>query len=229
MRINSYQSARYTGVAQDYHCSQAVAELSQQPLASDTAYVVTPELAQAIAQGPTGPGKCHDLDRFILCSAKTDFGLSPVLMTPEQRVENAVGNPGFEDGVWGIEPWSTNGGVQKGLGAGGYNGLYCLDELSAGTVYQDITGLAPGQTYTLSAWVLVYPPDSIIAQLTVYNPTDNTAVSSPAVHADPGWQMLSKSFVVGGEGAVRIHLARGQGSGTVCWDDVHISSGKAAQ
>ncbi len=86
MRINSYQSARYTGVAQDYHCSQAVSKLSEEPLASDSAYVVTPQLADAIAHGPTGPGKCHDLDHFILCSTRADFGLSPVLMPPEERV-----------------------------------------------------------------------------------------------------------------------------------------------
>ena len=32
MRINSYQSARYTGVAQDFECSQAVAQIEQQGL-----------------------------------------------------------------------------------------------------------------------------------------------------------------------------------------------------
>ena len=66
MRTNSYQSARFTEVARDWHCNQSIAALSEQPLSPDSAYVVTPELAARIAQGPTGPGKCHDLDRFIL-------------------------------------------------------------------------------------------------------------------------------------------------------------------
>ena len=79
MRTNSYQSARYTEVARDWHCQQAIAALSEQPLSPDSAYVVTPELAARIAAGPTGPGKCHDVDRVILCSTKTDFGLSPGL------------------------------------------------------------------------------------------------------------------------------------------------------
>ena len=225
MRINSYQSARYTGVAQDYHCSQAVSELSQQPLAPDSAYVVTPELAEAIAHGPTGPGRCHDVDNFILCSSKTDFGLSPVLMTAEQRVENAVANPGFEDGD--LAPWSTNG-VQAAVSAAyAHTGEHSLIETGgAGTVYQDINGLQPGRTYTLSAWVSAAPGAGTTAQLTVYNPTNNTAVSSLSVRCDPAWQYLSRSFVVGGEGAVRIHLARGPGAGTVYWDDVHISSGE---
>ncbi len=225
MRLNSYQSARYTGVAQDYHCSQAVSELSQQPLAPDSAYVVTPEVAEAIAQGPSGPGKCHDLDNFILCSTNTDFGLSPVLMTPEQRVENSVANPGFEDGD--LAPWSTNG-VQATIStAHAHTGTRSLAETGgAGTIYQDINGLQPGGKYTLSAWVSATPGAGATAQVTIYNPSDNTAVSSPMIRCDPAWQYLSRSFIVGREGAVRIHLARGPGEGTVYWDDVHISSGE---
>jgi hypothetical protein len=225
MRINSYQSARYTGVAQDYHCSQAPAELSQQPLASDSAYVVTPELADAIAHGPTGPGKCHDLDGFILCSMKTDFGLSPVLMTPEQRLEHAVANAGFEDGD--VAPWSTNGTEASVRTVQAHTGTHSLAETgSVGTVYQDINGLQPGRTYTLSAWVSSAPGTNTTAQLTVYNPTDNTAVSAPLVRCAPAWQHVSRPFVAGGEGAIRIHLARGPGAGAVYWDDVQISAGE---
>ncbi len=224
MRINSYQSARYTGVAQDYHCSQAVSELSQQPLAPDSAYVVTPALAETIAHGPTGPGKCHNLDNFILCSARTDFGLSPVLMSPEERVANSVANPGFEDGD--LAPWSTNGVQASISNAHALTGRYSLIETGAGTVYQDINGLEPGRTYTLTAWVSAAPGTATSAQLTVYNPTDNIVVSSPMVRCDPSWKLLTRSFTVGSEGAVRIHLARGPGDGAVYWDDVHISPGK---
>ena len=226
MRINSYQSARYTGVAQDYHCSAAVTELSQQPLAPDSAYVVTPELAEAIATGPTGPGKCHDLDRFVLCSVKTDFGLSPVLMTPRERVENSVANPGFEDGD--LAPWSTNGVEADVSSAHAHGGKYSLIETGgSGSVYQDVTGLQPGRIYTVSAWVSATPGMSPTAEITVYNPTDNTAVSSPVVRCDPAWQLLRASFTVGREGAIRVHLSRGASAGAVYWDDVHISSGEA--
>jgi len=79
MRTNSYYTARYTGAALDYHCNRSIAEFANQPLSSDTAYVVTPAIADQIAKGPTGNGKCHDLDGFILCSPRTDFGLSPKL------------------------------------------------------------------------------------------------------------------------------------------------------
>ena len=222
MRINSYQSARYTGTAQDYHCDVAPEELATQPLSPDSAYVVTPQLAGVIARGPTGPGKCHDLDTFILCSTRTDFGLSPVLMTPEQRVEHAVANPGLEDG--NIAPWSNNGVEVSVSTARAHSGSYSLAAVGAGTVYEDINGLQPGATYTLSAWVSCSSPTP--TQLKIFNPTDNTAIASRSTTCTPAWQQLSRSFRVGGEGAVRIHLARGAGESTVYWDDVHISSGE---
>jgi hypothetical protein len=224
MRINSYQSARYTGIAQDFQCSQAATQVEQQGLAPDSAYVVTPEIAAAIALGPTGPGKCHDLDRFILCSTKTDFGLSPVLMTPAERVENAVANPGFEDGD--TAPWSTNGAKASVSTATAHSGRYSLAETGSGTVYQDINGLEPGATYTLSAWVsgLTGGPE---VQIIVYNPSDNSSASSHPAASNPAWQLLSRSFTVGREGAIRIHLARGSGGGTVYWDDVHIERGSS--
>ncbi|HUI84603.1 MAG TPA: DUF6311 domain-containing protein [Candidatus Binatia bacterium] len=227
MRTNSYQSARYTGVAEDYHCSQAVAGLQTQPLAPDSAYVVTPQVAALIAQGPTGPGRCHDLDHFILCSSRTDFGLSPDLMTAEQRVENSVANPGFEDGD--LAPWSTNGvraGVSEAHAHSDWHSLALTG--GAGTVFQDINGLQPGRTYTVSAWVSSSPASANTAQLIVYNPTNDTAASSSVIHSDPGWQLVTLPFTVGSEGAVRVHLARGAGTGTVYWDDVRISAGKEA-
>ncbi len=225
MRTNSYQSARYTGVAQDYHCTQAMADLASQPLSPDSAYVVTPELASAIAQGPTGPGKCHDVDRLILCSTKSDFGLSPVLMTPDERVENSVANPGFEDGQ--LAPWSTNGVTGNVTTAHAHTGEHSLIETGGlGTMYQDINGLTPGSSYTLSAWVSCSPGTATTTHISIYNPSDDSATSSPARPCDPGWQQLSRSFTVGREGAVRIHLARGPGDGSVYWDDIHISSTK---
>jgi len=227
MRINSYQSARYTGVAQDFECSQAVAQIVQQGLSPDSAYIVMPDVAAAIAQGPTGPGKCHDLDHFILCSTKTDFGLSPVLMTPEQRVENAVANPGFEDGE--TSPWSTNGVKASVSTVTAHSGKYSLAESGAGTVYQDINGLEPGATYALSAWVSTPTGAGAKAQLIIYNPSDNTSTASMAVACSPDWVLLQNPFTVGREGAIRIHLARGQRDGTVVyWDDVRIVRGSSS-
>jgi len=225
MRTNSYQSARFTEVARDWHCGQSIAALSEQPLSPDSAYVVTPELAARIEQGPTGPGKCHDLDRFILCSTKTDFGLSSVLMSPEARLENAIANSGFEDGD--LSPWSPVWEVNPSVStARAHSGTHSLSESGVGSVYQDVTGLEPWQTYTVSAWASASPNATATAQLIVYDPSDNVSTSSAFLNAGTGWQSLSHSFTAGREGTVRLHLSRGPGSGTIYWDDIHISREK---
>ena len=79
MRINSYYTARYTGQALDFHCQQSANDIANQPLSPDNAYVVTPAIAAQIAKGPTGEGKCHAVDDFILCTPRTDFGLGSKL------------------------------------------------------------------------------------------------------------------------------------------------------
>ncbi len=225
MRTNSYQSARYTEVARDWHCHQALEALSEQPLSPDSAYVVTPELAARIAAGPTGPGKCHDLDRVILCSVKSDFGLSSELMTPEARLESAIANPGFEGGD--LSPWSTVWEVGAGVDSTrAHNGSHSLAETGLGSVFEDVTGLEPGATYSASVWVSGSPAATAQAQLTIYDPTDNATTSSPFVTVGPDWRNLSRSFAAGRDGTVRLHLLRGPGSGTIYWDDVHISREK---
>jgi hypothetical protein len=77
MRTNSYYAARHSPTSLAFHCNQAVKELMERPLSSDSAYVVSPSVAWIIAAGPTGPSACRTLDGFILCSTKTDFGLGP--------------------------------------------------------------------------------------------------------------------------------------------------------
>ena len=223
MRINSYQSARYTQVAKDFHCDQSIAKLSQQPLSPDSVYVVSPDVAAAISEGPTGPGKCHDLDGFIVCSTRTDFGLSPVLMTADQRLEHALANPGFEDGdsapwtpMWDLKATATR--------AAAHRGSYSLAETDGiGSVYQDINGLQPGARYTISAWVSGSTGATATAQLAVFDPSSNGMVSSPIVNCEPDWRPVSVSATAGREGAVRVHLIRRPGSGTIYWDEISIT------
>jgi len=78
MRINSYYTARYTARSLDVHCNRLANEIASKPLSPDSAYVVTLAMAAKIARGPSGPGVCHALDDFVLCSPKTSFGLSPL-------------------------------------------------------------------------------------------------------------------------------------------------------
>jgi Family of unknown function (DUF6311) len=77
MAINSYYSARYVKEGMEYHCKNPGTNLLNFPLSPDSAYVITPSLAAQVEQNPTGKGKCHDVDGFILCLPTTDFGLPP--------------------------------------------------------------------------------------------------------------------------------------------------------
>jgi hypothetical protein len=73
MRINSYYTGRITGANYDYHCVQFPATFPNQPLASDSAYVLSTEFTeQALA---SGLGVCHLVDDFYLCTRTDDLKL----------------------------------------------------------------------------------------------------------------------------------------------------------
>jgi hypothetical protein len=86
MATNSYYSARYVKKGMEYHCQHPGTGLLDLPLSPDSAYVITPALAAQVERNPTGKGKCHDVDGFILCLPATDFGLPP--RTAEQGVDS---------------------------------------------------------------------------------------------------------------------------------------------
>jgi hypothetical protein len=86
MRTNGYYAARYSTASLAYHCDGAIKDLINKPLSPDAAYVVSSAIAKIIADGPTGASACHTLDGFILCSTKTDFGLTPG-SPPETPIE----------------------------------------------------------------------------------------------------------------------------------------------
>jgi hypothetical protein len=88
MATNSYYSARYVTQGMEYHCIDPGTGLVKSPLSPDSAYVVTPALAAQIEQNPTGEGKCHDVDGFVLCLPKTDFGLGPRAMEQAAKSTN---------------------------------------------------------------------------------------------------------------------------------------------
>jgi hypothetical protein len=222
MRTNSYYSARYSEVARERECTQSISTVTQAPLSSDSAYVVSPSVATLIAEGPTGSGKCHDLDGFILCSSASNFGLSSTLMSPEVRLQTAIGNSGFENG--GLDPWLPFHEVRESVTlVQAHTGTRSLAQTTgAGSVYQDVSGLNPGATYTVTAWVKASPGATATAQIATFAFGASAPTFSRMLTARPDWQLLSQSFTVGPQGAVRIHLFRNQGSGTIYWDDVGI-------
>jgi hypothetical protein len=80
LRTNDYYAARTSLANLKFQCEQLPGSLRTSPLSPDSAYVVNPAVAFEIARGPSGPGKCHLVDEFILCSTQTDFGL-PALVS----------------------------------------------------------------------------------------------------------------------------------------------------
>ena len=223
MSTNSYDSARYTEVSRQFHCNQAIADLSQKPLSPDSAYVVTPFLADVIAQGPTGPGKCHDLDGYILCSTKSDFGLGPSLKTSSERLQDAIQDPGFEDAD--LSAWPSFLNVKAALSRErARTGSHSLAESDGdGSVYQDIKGLEPGKVYIVSAWISSSPGATAPAQIAMWDPGTSTSSDSPEVHPTQEWQRLAHSMAVSSSGTIRFHLFRKAGSGTIYWDDISVS------
>jgi hypothetical protein len=222
MRINSYYSARYTETSRDYECGKAISVLTGQPLSPDSAYVVTPVVARLIAEGPTGPGKCHNVDRFILCSSRTDFGLSSDLNNPADQLRNAIENPGFEDG--NLSSWDSFQDVRADVTtAQAHSGSHSLAETTGvGSLYQDVTELEAGKTYTVSAWVSAIPDATATAQIAIWDPGRQVATFSGAVTPHPGWQLLMHTVTASAAGSIRIHLFRNKGVGTIFWDDVRI-------
>lgn len=221
MRTNSYYAARYTEVNRQKECSEAVSALSSKPLSPNSAYVVTYMLAQQIAKGPNGPGKCHDVDHFILCTAKNDFGLSPIL-NPGKLLQDTIADPGFENSK--LSGWRTFQNVTAVPSeVRAHNGTRSLAETAGvGSVYQDAIGLVPGRTYVVSAWISGTPGATAAGQIALYDPGANIAISSKSVTPTKGWQLIVASLTVHAPGAIRIHLFRKQGSGTIFWDDVRI-------
>ena len=78
----------------------------------------------------------------------------------------------------------VDNGVEASIStAHAHSGTYSLAETGAGTVYQDINGLEPGRTYTLSAWVSGSPGTPRHHAAHHLQPNDNSAVSSPVATA----------------------------------------------
>ena len=120
--------------------------------------------------------------------------------------------PGFEDGD--VAPWSTNGVQAKTSEAHAHSGARSLAETgSPGTVYQDINGLEPWPNLHHVGLGLGFAGHvNHSARLSIYNPTDDTAVSSPGNSLRSRLAAAVALLYCRREGAVRIHLARGPGA-----------------
>jgi hypothetical protein len=92
-----------------------------------------------------------------------------------------------------------------------------------GSVYQDVHGLQSGVANKVSTWVSGSPGATASAQIAVWDPGTNVATSSNAVTPDATWQPVKHDFTASASGTIRLHSSRGDGTGTVYWDDVSLS------
>jgi len=185
-------------------------------------------LASLIADGPTGPGKCHDLDGFILCSAKGVFGLTARLKTAEERLQVGLQEPGFEEEAEVFSAWKTFLNTHVSLSAEHFHsGHRSLAETGEeGSVYQDVGGLDPGRSYEVSAWVSSSRGTTSATQIAVFDPVEGVTILSREFQPAEDWQRLSVTFTASRRGRNRIHLFHKSGNGTVYWDDIQIKAEK---
>jgi hypothetical protein len=136
-------------------------------------------------------------------------------------VEGKIANGGFEDG---LDPWAPYMNVVFKLSTDhAHSGSQSLAQVEgAGSDLQDVSGLRPGQRYTIAAWVAASPGATASAYMGIYDPGAAAATLSNPVHPGVNWQLLSETVIVSQTGALRIHLFRGEGTGTIYWDDVSV-------
>jgi hypothetical protein len=92
-----------------------------------------------------------------------------------------------------------------------------------GGLYQDVSGLTPGQVYTIEGWARASSAST--ADLFVHDTTGAGSVTTGNVSLDTNWKRFAVSFTATATGAMRVHLHRGTSGSTVYWDDIVIRNG----
>ncbi len=132
-------------------------------------------------------------------------------------------NAGFESGL--LSPWTISEG-SAAVGPVGHSGSYGLT-LGPGTaqaiVCQTLSGLVPGQVYTVSGWVKGSATLSAGAELAVGGV--NGIAGSPA-NLTANWQQVSQAYTVGADGVIIIYVGQLASftAQTVYWDDITVAS-----
>ena len=167
-------------------------ELDKRPLSPDSAYVVMPEVGGGDRARSDRSGKMSRRRQLHSVLDQDGFRAQPGADDIRSSVaENAVANPGLEDGndravvdQWHEDCDQYRARAQWRLQPG---------ENGAGTAYQDVNGLEPGETYTVSAWVSGTPGSPTTAQLRSTTPaTTVTNFVAGNSTTSPAWRQLSR-------------------------------------
>jgi hypothetical protein len=148
-----------------------------------------------------------------------------VLITPLPPV-----NAGFENGA--LWPWNasfvTTGSAALSAVAhwGGYGMAFGPNPTGDAILFQDITGLVAGQTYTVSAWVKAAASSGNSVTIAATTPqAGNPWVVAPHLTPTTSWQQISLTYTATASGTMRLHLYQLAGSQTTYWDDVTLTGG----
>lgn len=152
---------------------------------------------------------------------------------------NLLSNSGFEDIVDYADDWivalpegasgTRNTTITKNSAAS----LKATNPNAAGgsmPVYRDVTGLTPGDKYTLSAWVYITQSGTNGAAWIDTHDTGEPVGAQYTTGALPvlnSWQRIVVKGIVGTTGAVRCHLWTAPGA-TVYWDNAQLELGDVA-
>jgi RHS repeat-associated protein len=130
-------------------------------------------------------------------------------------------NPSFESNTSG---WSNWGNLSPYVGApsvSGANSLQLTGPVGTG-MYQIVSGLTPGQTYVVSAWVQV--TGSAIAALLVNDTSSQNFAGAYAWATYGAWEQISVAYTATSTARLTILLQFGSGAGTINWDDIAIAA-----
>ena len=159
----------------------------------------------ATAGSPPTSSLTYDTTNYTnrIVSSGYTYDAKGNLTTQPKAAQAPVTNPGFESGS--VSPWTVLGGATATVESGVvHSRTYSLSVSGPSTgagVYQDITGLTPGQEYVASAWVQVTSGAQGLLYLddTTGNPLGSSLTTGV-------WQYLSLAYTVDSTGAIRIHL-----------------------
>ena len=98
-----------------------------------------------------------------------------------------------------------------------------------GAVYQDVSGISPGQLYQVTAWVKAEPGTEGKVSLELHDGRKQSAGSTDAVQVSGSeFEPFTLDYTATESGVVRVHLVYKGGDGTVYFDDVTVTEKSVA-
>jgi RHS repeat-associated protein len=127
-----------------------------------------------------------------------------------------IAAPGWNVGYWGATASISSTQAHSGAYSLAHSGS------TQGGSYQDIGGLASGQSYQVSLWVRADAGTTAQMYLWLHDTTGANSSSSSAITPGQTWQQVTLPYVADSTGQLRIHLHYVPGAGIIYYDDVQV-------